>query len=97
MSSIDSRPLNLFIILRGRGYFHTNTKTQPLRRYHLTLKKKLYVTVFYCVCVKRFDHSKEFSQRTEYLKGIFLLGKVFISLYDFLCLKKESELVVHSA
>lgn len=49
------------------------------------------------MCEKRFDHSKEFSRGTEYLKGIFLLGKIFISLYDFLCLKKKSELVVHSA
>lgn len=24
----------------------------------------------------------------QYLKGIFLLGEIFISLYDFLCLKK---------
>ena len=50
------------------------------------------------VCVrKRFDHSKEFSWGTESLKGIFLLGKIFISLYDFLYLKKKWELVPHSA
>lgn len=33
----------------------------------------------------------------QYLKGIFLLGEIFISLYDFLCLKKKSKLVFHSA
>lgn len=100
-SNKDRQPVNVYYS-KGRRVFHTNMKTQPLRRYHpiFFLKKKLYVTVgvfFVCVCEKRFDHSKEFSWGTEYLKEIFLLGKIFMSLYDFLCLKKKWELVSRGA
>lgn len=37
---------------------------------------------------KRFDNFKVFSWEIEYLKVIFLLGDIFISLYDFLYIKK---------